>query len=197
VTDKAPRTRVTATAARRGRGFDPATMRLDASADVAASQFDTLGLDAASLRVNVANGLARLDTLGATVAGARLAASGQFGLRAGQSGEIVYRIAADSLAPFQRYLPRDTTVVRPRPAIVAEAVRRARADSAALDRATETERLVTGAPAPRLVVDTPAVFAATRSPARRTRPACCAGASTATSCAAASACSSCWRSAAR
>jgi translocation and assembly module TamB len=115
-------------------------------------------VDAASLRLNVANGLARLDTLGATVAGARLAASGQFGLRAGQSGEIVYRIAADSIAPFQRYLPRDTAVVRPRPAIVAEAVRRARADSAALDRATETERLITGAPAPRLVVDTPAVI---------------------------------------
>ncbi|CAA9315286.1 MAG: hypothetical protein AVDCRST_MAG11-1736 [uncultured Gemmatimonadaceae bacterium] len=156
VTEKAPRTRVTATARARGRGFDPATMRLDAAADVATSQFDTLGVDAATLRVNVANGLARLDALGATIAGARVAASGRFGLRAGQSGEIVYRVAADSLEPFRRYLPRDTTTVAPRPAVVAEAVRRARADSAALDRATETQRIITGAPAPRLVVDTPA-----------------------------------------
>ncbi|CAA9324429.1 MAG: hypothetical protein AVDCRST_MAG40-1622, partial [uncultured Gemmatimonadaceae bacterium] len=122
VTTKAPRTRLTATARARGGGFDPATMRLDASAAVEASQFDTLGVDAASLRVSVANGLARLDTLRASVAGARLEAAGRFGLRAGQSGEVVYRFAADSLAPFQRYLPPDTAALRARPAVAAAAI---------------------------------------------------------------------------
>jgi translocation and assembly module TamB len=85
-------------------------------------------------------------------------ADGSFGLAAGRTGTLNYRVNIDSLGALDRLLPHatpDTGSVRPRPAVVARAVRRARADSARIARRTEVERLATGRPLPTLVVDTP------------------------------------------
>ena len=66
----------------------------------------------------------------------------------------------DSLATFARFLPAslqpDTGAVQPRPRILAEAVQRARADSARDTRQTEVARAMgAAAPAMRVQVDTP------------------------------------------
>src|SRR5205814_8135821 len=85
-------------------------------------------------------------------------ATGSFGLVANRSGQLIYSVDVDSLGALDRLLPHtapDTGSVPPRPAVVARAVRRARADSARIARRTEVERLATGRPLPKLVVDTP------------------------------------------
>jgi translocation and assembly module TamB len=85
-------------------------------------------------------------------------ARGSFGLASNRTGQLAYRIHIDSLGALDRLLPHtapDTGVVRPRPAVIARAIRRARADSARIARRTEVERLATGRPLERLKVDTP------------------------------------------
>ena len=60
---KAPQTSITAVGSARGRGTDPATMQAQIVADVAASSVDTVSVDSANVRVAIANGIARFDTL--------------------------------------------------------------------------------------------------------------------------------------
>lgn len=153
----APVTALSARAQVAGRGTDPATMRLAAIADVSASRYDSLTVDTASVRIGVADGLLRVDTLLVHGPHVQAAAGGSFGLAAGRSGELTYTAAVDSLGALARWLPRaavDTGVVRPRPWRVRRALARARADSARIAERTEVERAVQGGVAPRLVVDT-------------------------------------------
>lgn len=159
VTDLGPRTSVSAVASARGVGTDPATMRATLAADVSHSAVDSISFDSLRVRVAVANGLATIDTLSLVAAPiGRATASGDFGLAEGRSGTLTYAVHVDSLSAFARLLPPDTSQVRPRPGRVAEALQRARADSAREAQRTEVARAATGAPAPQLHLDTiPAV----------------------------------------
>jgi translocation and assembly module TamB len=145
----------------RGSGTDPATMRAAVAADLVSSRFRDYGVDSASLRVSVANGLLSVARAHAVGYGAVADVRGTFGLARGRSGELAYTVSVDSLGVLNPFIPRDpsdTGHVRPRPGILAERVRRARADSARIALATAVERAVTGGPPPRLVVDTPRVI---------------------------------------
>jgi translocation and assembly module TamB len=151
VVGRAPATSLTATAFARGRGFEPATMRGVFGADLATSTIDTVAIDSAHVRAAVAEGMLQVDS--ATVSGPHTVVDldGTFGLAAGRRGELRYRAAVDSLAVLNRFFPAaDTSVVEPRPRGYSRIVAQARADSAAVARATEIERIATGAPAPRL-----------------------------------------------
>lgn len=156
---KAPPTSITAFAKVTGRGTDPATMRANIFADVKASSYDTLGVESAVVRVAIANGLADIDTATILLREGILIASGNFGLRAGRSGELRYRVAIDSLGSFARFLPpADSGVTRPRPGILARRVAGALSDSIRVAQKTEVERAVTGKQLPRFPVDTPTVI---------------------------------------
>ena len=150
-----PRTSLTATATARGRGFAPATMVMTATADVAVSQYDSLAIDSASVRLGIANGMLTAQKL--TLSGSRavINASGTFGLAPGRNGTLTVRGQLDSLQRFARYFPHDTGSVAPRPARVAKARAQAHDDSLRLARATEVERAVTGAPMPKVNANLP------------------------------------------
>ena len=152
---KLPETSLTAKATVRGRGFSPATMTMRATADVAASQYDSLAIDSASVRVGIADGMLTAQKL--VLAGSRALITGQgtFGLVAGKEGTLTLRGQLDSLQRFARYFPHDTGTVAPRPGRVAQAMKQARADSLELAKRTEVERAVTGAPAPKLKAELP------------------------------------------
>jgi len=155
---KAPRTSLTARATARGSGTGLATMQATLAADLATSSWDSVAVDSGSVRVTLAGGVARVERLRVTGAYTVVNASGTFGLVAGKEGELRYSVQADSLGAFNRWIPRsgaDTGLVAPRPARLVTALRRAREDSARIDRATEVERAIRGGAPPRLVVDTP------------------------------------------
>jgi translocation and assembly module TamB len=153
---KAPTTSITAVGSARGRGTDPATLQSQIVADVGASSVDTVSVDSANVRVTLANGIARFDTLAVALPQGIVEAKGSIGLDTNHSGTLTYHIAIDSLSHFAGLISTDTTVVRPRPGILAQRVQKAKADSSRLARATEVERAVTGMRLPRTVVDTPA-----------------------------------------
>jgi translocation and assembly module TamB len=155
---RAPVTSLTMRGAARGAGFELATMRSTFAADLSASSLDTIAIDSASVRASIADGLARIERLEARGSHALASAQGTFGLVRGRSGELTYRVDVDSLGAFNRFLPRsasDTGMMAPRPGVTARAFARARADSARIDRATEVERAISGAAAPRLAVNPP------------------------------------------
>ena len=153
----APPTSVTATASAIGSGFDPATMNARFRSDVEASLWNEVGVDSAVVRVAIANGVMRVDSARVSGPAGEVQLDGAFGLAPGRTGALTYSVAIDSLAAFARWIPLDTGVVEPRPAVRARALERARKDSAQLAEATEVERAITGAPAPTLAVDTPTV----------------------------------------
>jgi translocation and assembly module TamB len=152
---KAPSTSVTAVGSFKGRGFDPATMQAELVADVAASRIDTVSVDSANVRVAIANGLARFDTLAVDVPQGIVEAKGTFGLTEGRTGTLSYHVAVDSLESFAGLISKDTTLVEPRPGILARRVAKAKSDSSRLARATVVERAITGRTIPPTVVDTP------------------------------------------
>jgi len=152
---KAPRTSITAVGTASGRGFVPETMQAQLVADVAASSVDTVSVDSANVRVAIASGVARIDTLAVGLPQGIVEAKGTIGMTPAHSGTLSYHVAIDSLSRFAGLISTDTSVVHPRPGILASRIARAKADSARIARATEVERAVTGMPLPRTVVDTP------------------------------------------
>jgi translocation and assembly module TamB len=95
----------------------------------------------------VAGGLLSVDTLAVRAPRAAADALGTFGLARGRTGELSYRVAADSLGAFRRYLPADTGRAAVRPAVNAARVAIARQDS--IERARSTAVAVAaGAAAP-------------------------------------------------
>jgi len=155
---KAPQTSLTANAAVRGRGFEPATMQATIAADLSTSRLDTIVVDTVSVRANVAGGVANIQKLYASGAHTKATVSGALGLTSGRSGTLAYRVDIDSLGALNRWIPGlagDTAAVAPRPGLVARAVRQAKADSARVARATEMERLISGRPGPKLAVKAP------------------------------------------
>jgi translocation and assembly module TamB len=129
-------------------------MRASLAMDLEASMLDSLDLDSATVRIAIANGLARVDTIGLSGEHSFIAATGTFGLARGRSGTLVYRAAVDSLSALARWIPHDTAgIVAPRPGAQARAMARARADSAELAEITAVDRAATGAPPPAATID--------------------------------------------
>ena len=157
----APVTSVTAAIRARGTGFQLATMNASIAADFDGSRWRDVAVDDGSIRVNISNGLARVERLDVRGAGTRIEASGTFGLTANRSGTLRYTVAIDSLGAYNRWIPGAGRpgVVRPRTALVARALARAREDSIRIARATEVERAATGRAMPRIPVDTPRAIA--------------------------------------
>ncbi|HET9424375.1 MAG TPA: translocation/assembly module TamB domain-containing protein, partial [Gemmatimonadaceae bacterium] len=158
VTSKAPATMLTGRATIIGTGTELATMRTAIAADMTESQWDSVGVDRASVRATISGGLAQIERLNVAARNAVANASGSFGLTRNRSGTLRYTVAVDSLGAFNRWIPgfaSDTAVVRPRPALVARAIQIARSDSARRARDTEVERIVTGKAPPKLDVKMP------------------------------------------
>jgi translocation and assembly module TamB len=154
-----PSTGLTGGGRARGRGTKPETMLADLDFAFGPSQFDTVAVDSIVLQARIANGLATVSRAQVRGAGAQIDVAGQFGMDAQHEGSLTYTVAIDSLGPFARFLPPsvgpDTGTVPPRPNALAEAVQRARADSARVAKQTEVARAIRGEPALRLQVDTP------------------------------------------
>jgi translocation and assembly module TamB len=155
ISTAAPHTSVTATASARGHGTSPATVHADVAADVRASVFDSVDVDSAHVRATADSGQLHIEAMHVQALATNLDVQGSFGLTAEQSGSLTYRAEARSLAAFERFLPRDTGQVAPRPAVIAEAVARARADSAREADTAEIQRAIAGTTPPPLSVDTP------------------------------------------
>ena len=156
-----PPTQLTGGGRTSGRGFKPPTMVADLDLAFGRSAFDTISVDTVAVRARLANGLANVTNATVRLAGAQADVTGQLGLDARHAGALTYSVVVDSLSAFARFIPggvaaTDTGVVRPRPMLIAEAVERARADSARVARSTEVARVVGGLPPVRLSVDTPA-----------------------------------------
>jgi len=158
ISARAPRTSLTAVARAQGVGTDPATMRGTIIADLRTSTYDTIGVDSAKVRVTIAEGLARFDTLAVNIPHGSLEAQGTLGLVAQRDGQLTYRVQIDSLDAFAGLIGGEPRATQPRPGVIARRIEQARADSARIATRTEVERAVTGAPPPRLQVDTPAVI---------------------------------------
>ena len=152
---KAPSTALTANGSFRGRGFNPATMQAQLVANVGASRIDTVNVDSANVRVAIANGIARFDTLAVDLPQGIVEAKGNFGLDPSHTGTFTYHIAVDSLSHFAGLISKDTTLVQPRPGILARRIAKAKSDSSRTAHATEVERAITGVSLPRAAVDTP------------------------------------------
>jgi translocation and assembly module TamB len=143
-----PSTHLTGTFSLRGRGVDPASATAEVRVDLTDTRVDGTEADSTHLVVRVADGLATAERVHVRMASATADLEGRFGLVEGRSGELRYRVRVDSLADFRAYLPADTGVAPPRPAMQARALARARADSARIAEATAVERMATGQPAP-------------------------------------------------
>ena len=154
-----PKASLTAVGSARGRGTDPATMQAQIVANVAPSTIDTVAIDSANVRVAIANGIARFDTLAVDLPQGIVEAKGTFGLAPGHTGTLTYHVAIDSLSHIAGLISKDTSVVKPRPGILAARIAKAKADSARIAKATQVERAVTGRPVPRIAVDTPQAIA--------------------------------------
>ena len=151
VVARAPATSLTASAFVRGRGFEPATMRAAFGVNLATSTIDTVAIDSAYVRAAIANGVLQLDSATASGPHTTLTLDGSFGVAADRTGQLQYIAVVDSLAALNRFFPAaDTGTVAPRPRDYARIVAQARAESIAVSRATEIERLATGRAAPRL-----------------------------------------------
>ena len=151
VLTKAPATSLTATAFARGRGFAPASMQATFGLNLATSTIDTVAIDSAYVRGSIASGLLHADSVSISGPHTLVTVGGAFGVAPGKRGELTYLAVVDSLAALNRFLPAaDTGVVPPRPRGYSRIVAQAKADSAAVARATEIERLATGATGPRL-----------------------------------------------
>lgn len=157
--EKAPRTSLSATLAAQGRGFDPETMQGTFDAALTTSTIDTLALDSSRARVRIAQGVATIDTFALSVPGAFANVTGAFGLAKSASASLAYRVQVDSIGKLARYLPFDTSIVKPRPGPVAERLAALREDSIrvaqklAVARAAGVATLATP-----IVIDTPASF---------------------------------------
>ena len=155
----APPTDLTGGGTARGRGFKPATMLAELDFAFGPSRIDTVAVDSIAVKARLADGLANVERAQVRGSGAIVDVNGQLGLDAVHSGTLSYNIAIDSLATFAHFIPAgagpDTGVVRPRPRSAAEAMQRARAESARIAKQTEVARAISGAPMPRIQVDTP------------------------------------------
>jgi translocation and assembly module TamB len=115
VTSRAPSTTaLTGPLTARGRGLDPATLRMELSADLADSRIAGLEADAVRLRLAIAEGLLTSDSSVIRVGSTLALAHGSFGLTENRTGELRYRIETDSLRAFARLGREAETSIRTR-----------------------------------------------------------------------------------
>ena len=151
---RAPATGFTGSVRVQGEGTDPATMNARLEARLVDVQWDSAHADTTAIDARLADGLAILDRAHLRFASASADLDGSFGLVAGRTGELSYRIGVDSLSDFAQWIPGDTSAIPPRPVLQARRIAAARADSLRRFRETEVERAATGyPPPPRLDVD--------------------------------------------
>jgi translocation and assembly module TamB len=139
----------------RGRGLDPATMRAELRADLAGSAVDDLAADQVHLRVEIADGLARVDSSIVHIGSAVAWADGEFGLVPWREGELRYRVELADLHAVAPVLPpADTGVVVPRAPVRRAALAEARAAAERAERRRLVEAIATGrAPLPEAVAE--------------------------------------------
>jgi translocation and assembly module TamB len=101
LTSRAPAsTSLTGPLTARGRGFEPATMRMDLAADLIDSRVADVAADRLRLRVAIADGLATSDSSVIRIGETEAMADGSFGLVEGRQGLLSYRVATGSLEAF-------------------------------------------------------------------------------------------------
>jgi translocation and assembly module TamB len=102
--DGIPETEVTGSFQIAGDHGRPETLNLRLAMDLTGGRIAGVELQRGVLRVAVADGLARIDSLALSAATATASARGTFGLVAGRSGSLEARFRAESLAPFEPLL---------------------------------------------------------------------------------------------
>ncbi|MDQ2768092.1 MAG: hypothetical protein M3Y30_13150, partial [Gemmatimonadota bacterium] len=154
VVSRGPVTSLTATAMAKGRGFDPKTMHAAFAANVLHSAVDSLAVDSANIRIAIDGGVARMDSVTIHTPFAQLFVDGTIGTAPGRTGDLRYIVSVDTLAALRRWLASpDSGVVRQRPAILAAAIARAKADSARQANRNEVAERATGKPQPQIKLD--------------------------------------------
>ncbi|MEP7064575.1 MAG: translocation/assembly module TamB domain-containing protein [Gemmatimonadota bacterium] len=154
VASRGPVTSLTASAMAKGRGFDPKTMQAAFSANVQHSAVDSLAVDSANIRVAVDGGMAKMDSVTIHTPFAQLFVDGNIGTAPGHSGELRYIVSVDTLAALRRFIANpDSSTVPVRPAVLAAAIARARADSARQANRNEVAYRATGRPQPQIKLD--------------------------------------------
>jgi len=154
VVSRGPVTSLTASALAKGRGFDPKTMRAAFAANVLHSAVDSLAVDSANIHVAVADGILTMDSVTIHTPFAQLFADGSIGTAPGHTGDLRYIVSVDTLSSLRRFIANpDSGVVRQRPAILAAAIARAKADSARQANRNEVALRATGRPQPQIKLD--------------------------------------------
>jgi translocation and assembly module TamB len=154
VVARGPVTSLTATALAKGHGFDPKTMHAAFAANVLHSAVDSLAVDSANIKIAVADGIATMDSVTIHTPFAQLFVDGTIGTAPGRTGDLRYIASVDTLAALRRFIANpDSAVVRPRPAILAAAIARAKADSARQANRNEVAERATGRPQPKVLLD--------------------------------------------
>jgi autotransporter translocation and assembly factor TamB len=129
VTTKAPPTAITATAAVKGHGTDPATMQATVAANLTGSAIDSVTVDSLVLRGAIDKGIARVDTAHVRLRAASADVTGTLGVTAKTTGHLTYEMTLDSLSALRRFLPEDTGSFRPGPGRLAQAYARTQGDT--------------------------------------------------------------------
>ncbi len=143
-----------------GRGVDPASLVASLDIVLRPSRYRDAELDSARFNGTLSGGVLLVDSLNAHLDGAIAVANGSLGITDSTTGVLQLRLFVDSLSKLSRWIPGDSVKFAPRPSRIAEAYRRARADSARIARETEIQRLIEGLPPPRLNVKVPPVIPA-------------------------------------
>lgn len=142
LSQKAPRTSLSAFLQTRARGTTPNTVRGTFAADIGPSSADTVALDSMRVRATIQDGVLRLRDSWLRAPGMHLETSGVFGVADGASGALQWRATVDSLSQLARYLPpSDTTEIPTRPLRTAERIAAARRDSAAAQQRLAVARM--------------------------------------------------------
>jgi translocation and assembly module TamB len=160
VTTRAPATTdLTGDIVARGRGLDPATMRAELRADLVGSAVEDLAADQIHLRMEIVEGLARVDSSIVHIGSAVAWADGEFGLVAWRDGELRYRVdLADLHAVAPVFPAADTGVVVPRAPVRRAALAEARAAAERAERRRLVEAIATGRTPPPEAVPEPLSF---------------------------------------
>ena len=124
------------------------------SANVQHSAVDSLAVDSANISVAVIEWHRDMDSVTIHTPFAQLFVDGKIGTAPGHTGELRYVVSVDTLAALRRWLASpDSGVVQPRPAILAAAIARAKADSARQANRNEVAYRATGRPQPQIKLD--------------------------------------------
>ena len=115
LSERSPETGLNGSIAVRGQGTDLATLNATVDADLIDSGMRGVTADTSRLRANLASGFMHIERGHFSLASAVADVEGSFGIAAGQSADLRYRVVVADLRDFARYIPGDTTVIVTRP----------------------------------------------------------------------------------